>query len=339
MKSRKQSVMTKMRRNDRSIGDPGIKKNDKNGKSTYQNKNKKLFAPIHHSDQAESQDGQEEKFRTIFENANDLIAYISIDGIVIDVNRKVEEIFGYPREKAIGSHVNDFAAFIPNEKLAQFNQLADSIQKQPMDCIEMSALRIDCTPLSIETTTKAVEKDGEINGYIFILRNISKRKHLEKVLKAQTDRLEELVKDQKDRLEDANTTLKVLIERKDEDQKNIERRIHYNIKGMIIPAIERLEKSNLNKYQQQQLEVIKNNLGDIRSPLIQQLYEQFIDFTKEEIQVAKMIMQGKTSKEIASLTKLSVKTIDFHRDKIRKKMGIHNKKKNLRTALLSLSKS
>jgi DNA-binding NarL/FixJ family response regulator len=58
--------------------------------------------------------------------------------------------------------------------------------------------------------------------------------------------------------------------------------------------------------------------------------------TPTEIQVANFIRQGKTTKEIAEMLNLSPKTIEFHRDNIRTKMGIKNKKINLRTHLMSI---
>jgi len=47
--------------------------------------------------------------------------------------------------------------------------------------------------------------------------------------------------------------------------------------------------------------------------------------------MANMIKLGKSTKEIALLSNLSLGTIKGHRDNIRKKLGIKNKKINLRT--------
>jgi DNA-binding CsgD family transcriptional regulator len=55
-----------------------------------------------------------------------------------------------------------------------------------------------------------------------------------------------------------------------------------------------------------------------------------------EIQVAQYVRDGKTHKEIAVLMRLSKSTILTHRGHIRVKLGLKNKKKNLRTLLLSL---
>jgi len=52
--------------------------------------------------------------------------------------------------------------------------------------------------------------------------------------------------------------------------------------------------------------------------------------------VARLIKEGKTTKEIAGLLHSSASVIVFHRNNIRKKMGLINKKVNLKTHLQSL---
>jgi DNA-binding CsgD family transcriptional regulator len=58
--------------------------------------------------------------------------------------------------------------------------------------------------------------------------------------------------------------------------------------------------------------------------------------TPREIDVAVLVREGKTSKEIAELLDISASGVDFHRKKIREKLGLTNEKSNLRSALLSL---
>ena len=64
---------------------------------------------------------------------------------------------------------------------------------------------------------------------------------------------------------------------------------------------------------------------------------KYSDFTPKESQIAVLVKQGKTSKEIASLLDVSSKAIDFHRNNIRAKLGLHDKKVNLRSFLASVN--
>jgi DNA-binding CsgD family transcriptional regulator len=49
-----------------------------------------------------------------------------------------------------------------------------------------------------------------------------------------------------------------------------------------------------------------------------------------------MIRNGNPSKEIAGIMNVSIRTVDAHRRNIRKKMGLNQKRANLRSYLLSL---
>ena len=51
---------------------------------------------------------------------------------------------------------------------------------------------------------------------------------------------------------------------------------------------------------------------------------------------SRLIKEGRTTKEIAELLGMSVAAVDFHRNNIRKKLGLRNKKANLVSHLASM---
>ena len=64
-------------------------------------------------------------------------------------------------------------------------------------------------------------------------------------------------------------------------------------------------------------------------------HSTFFGPTPMEIRMANLVKEGQTNKEIAELLCFSKNTILFHRYNIRDKLGLKNKKINLRTHLLS----
>jgi DNA-binding CsgD family transcriptional regulator len=62
-----------------------------------------------------------------------------------------------------------------------------------------------------------------------------------------------------------------------------------------------------------------------------------LDLTPAEIEVANLVKHGKTTNEIAELLNLSGRTIENHRVSIRRRLGVQNKKADLKGHLLSLN--
>jgi DNA-binding CsgD family transcriptional regulator len=83
--------------------------------------------------------------------------------------------------------------------------------------------------------------------------------------------------------------------------------------------------------------IIEDNLRNIVSPFLQNLTVTQFNLTPKELQVANLVKEGRTTKEIADFLNVSTGAIDFHRNNIRKKFGLSNQKSNLRSHLLSLA--
>jgi DNA-binding CsgD family transcriptional regulator len=115
----------------------------------------------------------------------------------------------------------------------------------------------------------------------------------------------------------------------------LEEKILANVKGILLPYLEKLKRTKLDECQLSTVNVIETNLNDIISPFIRSLTSKYLNMTPREVQVATLVKEGKTSKEIAELLHTSTSTIDFHRNKLRIKLGLKNKKAGLRIHLMS----
>ena len=96
-----------------------------------------------------------------------------------------------------------------------------------------------------------------------------------------------------------------------------------------------LKKQQLAKSTQDLVELLETTTLNLAHPIARNLESQLLKLTAREIQTANFIRLGKSTKELVELLNISKKTVESHRDNLRKKLGIHNKKINLRTFLNS----
>ena len=166
---------------------------------------------------------------------------------------------------------------------------------------------------------------------------------MQTALKKSRDELEERVKERTKELEintrnleEVNTALGVLIKKRDEDKAELEERILANSKELVLPYIEKLENTPVDDRQKAYLSILVSNLNDIISPFSNFLTSGYGKLTSSEIQVSDLIKHGKRTKEIAELLSLSARTVESHRKNIRRKLGLINKRANLRSHLMSI---
>ena len=143
--------------------------------------------------------------------------------------------------------------------------------------------------------------------------------------------------DQKQSLEEANIALKVLLKQREEDKLELEKKVLSNVKDLVLPYVEKLKNSRLKLKDKTLVEIIETHLNDVISPLLQRFANAKILLTPQEMQVASLVKDGKSSKEIADVLNVSETTVNFHRKNLRVKFGLRNKRTNLRSYLLSIS--
>jgi PAS domain S-box-containing protein len=145
------------------------------------------------------------------------------------------------------------------------------------------------------------------------------------------------LEDQKRELEEANIALKVLLRQRENDKEEMEQKVLANIKNLVLPYVEKLKRAPLRARDKTTLDIIDTHLMDIVSPLMQRLANINILLTPQELQVATLVKDGRSSKEIAEILTISETTVHFHRKNLRRKFGIKSSAANLRSYLMSIT--
>ena len=198
---------------------------------------------------------------------------------------------------------------------------------------ELVAKKSDGSAFDVQVSASMiVDEAGNPTHMMASFLDITERKLADQALRAKEAELRSKAKN----LEDVNTALRVLLKRREEDKSELEQKVLSNVKDLVLPYLEGLKKTSLDANQSFCVSILESNLNDIVSPFSHRLSSKYLGLTPTEIRVADLVKEGKTTKEIAEFMNVSAKTIEAHRDNIRKKIGIKHKKTNLRTYLSSL---
>jgi DNA-binding CsgD family transcriptional regulator len=178
-----------------------------------------------------------------------------------------------------------------------------------------------------------LDERGKPTKMVGCISDITERKRAEEALKKR----ERDLKAKSRKLEELNTALKVLLKQREDDKDELEKKVLVNVKQLAMPYIERLKKSRLKDKEADYVNILESNLTNIISPFSNKLSSKYINLTPKEIQIANLIKEGKTTKDIANLLNISPGTVEYHRENIRRKLNLKNKKGNMRSYLLTLS--
>jgi len=176
------------------------------------------------------------------------------------------------------------------------------------------------------------DDDSHFCGYCTVLTDIAELREAWKTIRIREDDLKLKSRE----LDELSTAMKVLLNERDEYRAQIEEKILANIRHRFDPLLERMKVSGLNRQQEMLLDLLASSAKDFLSSFSLKLSSASLGLSSMEIQVANLLREGRSTKEIAKILNLSPRTVDSHRLSIRKKIGIRHKTKNLSDHLLSL---
>jgi PAS domain S-box-containing protein len=268
----------------------------------------------------------EERFRTIFESARDCIYIKNLNLEYVFVNHCIEKIFGISYQEILGRKNDDLCLKDDDPDIRETDQrvlAGDIVEGEYSRVIKGSPMTFHVIKVPMRDSA------GKITGLCGIARDITERKRFEKQLLAKERELAHQAR----YLEEMNITLKVLLDSREKEKRQAQEVIISRARKIIYPYLERIESRNLDDESRIYLNIVKTNLDELLSPYINPLSQHYLNLTPGEMRIVDLIKQGKSTKEIAEMLKVSPCAVSFHRSNIRKKCGLLNAKKNLRAYL------
>ncbi len=189
--------------------------------------------------------------------------------------------------------------------------------------------RVESTETDVQISVKTSpvrDREGNIIGGMSIVEDVTERVMLKQELefKAFT-------------VEDTNTALRILIDRATEERQELEENMALNVRELILPLVDRIRAQPSREGREACLKALESNLKSITSSFVRNMSLKSRRLTPKELHVANLVKEGKSTKEIAGMLNLSSRSVEFHRDNIRKKLGIRNSKENLQSILQFMS--
>jgi len=278
--------------------------------------------------------------KTVLNSLSAHIAILDENGIILETNRAWRNFSakgGMPEDHDDrGTNYLDVCDAATGEDSEDARKVAEGIRAVIRG--EMEEFLLDYPCHSEDSPhwyyMRAIRMSGD--GPIRVVTSHEEITALKLTEEALRNSQEELI-EQKQSLEETNIAMKVLLKQREEDKLELEKKVLTNVKELVLPYVDKLKNTRLKAKDRTLVEIIDTHLQDIISPLLQRFANAKILLTPQEMQVAALVKDGKTSKEIADVLNVSETTVNFHRKNLRVKFGLTNKRTNLRSYLMTIS--
>ncbi|WP_271270418.1 helix-turn-helix transcriptional regulator [Aliamphritea hakodatensis] len=168
-----------------------------------------------------------------------------------------------------------------------------------------------------------------INHDLKLLQELQTHRQQQSRLEQHLESLNTEINNRATDLDEINTALRVLLRQRESDRQVLEQETCAELSQHISPLLEQLASDPLSEAQQECLQLIRQQLLPADNTPLQNLRL----LSPAEHNVVSYIQAGKSSKEIAALLHISKKTVDYHRQNIRKKLGLNSASVSLKSYL------
>jgi PAS domain S-box-containing protein len=119
----------------------------------------------------------EEKFRNLFDNANDAMIYLDGSGRILDVNTRTVEVFGGTKEELIGKQFTEIGIFSVKETSELMRNLANILAGNKAN-LTLTIKNKNAQEIDLECSASLMKSDKS-TSIVVVARDISERKKAE----------------------------------------------------------------------------------------------------------------------------------------------------------------
>lgn len=129
----------------------------------------------------------EQRYRELFDNANDLVFVHNLEGEVLDINKAAQRMTGYTQVEALGMNVSQLVGSEYEQVMG--TMVARQLAGEPPPTYEVTAITKSGDRLALEVSTHLVFSKGRPVAVQGIARDITERRRLEEALR-QSQKME-----------------------------------------------------------------------------------------------------------------------------------------------------
>ncbi len=278
-------------------------------------------------------------YRLLLENSADVVWVKDLDQRATYYSPSVFDFRGYTPEEAMALGAQ---GTVTNESLEAGKKVVLDImikaETEPKDALLSFCTEQEC--LCKDGSTKWAECVGTLMrdendkpvGLHGIARDITEKIQM----RTELEKKDEMLHAQSRELEETNKAYHLLADQVANTAQEQKSKIQDSMDVLVRPYLDALKKTDLTSDQLICLRVINSIYFEVLSYTPGQTEAQLDSFSPKETEVARLVSIGCTSVDIARILGMPRRSVDFHRARIRKKIGLKESGQNLSEALASI---
>ena len=237
------------------------------------------------------------------------VGYVTINGkgLILEANHAAASLLGMVRLALCNMPFSQFIHKDEQEIYYRFRKYL--VETGEPQTYELRMARFDGSSFWVNLEATVGHDSAGKSLVRVVMSDITERKERTTELEIQSRHLAE-----------TNIAINVLIKKMEDDKKALEESIVSSIKNMLCPLLEELRHDEPSARNRSILSIIVTRLEELSSPFSKKL-KQF-NLTNKELQVAALVKEGNTTKEIAAILGVEICSINTHRNRIRSKLGL-----------------